>query len=177
MHLSGPGDRNATGALDDARAYRSERTCSGIRRAFRECQMNGEPKPVPAPSESDEPYWSAAGEHRLVLQKCVVCHLYSAQPRLICPVCRGESFEWTQISGRGTIHSYTIVHHTTVPGFGDGPYVVAIIQIEEDPRCYLTTNLLVSPDEFAEIAVDAAVAVEFETRESMTLPQFRLAKV
>src|SRR5688572_17718616 len=95
-------------------------------------------KPIPVPTDEDRPYWDGAREHKLVLQRCTGCGLYSAQPRVVCPQCHGEAFEWSQVSGKGRIHSYTIVHATTVPGFRDEvPYVVVFVQIDEEPTCYI----------------------------------------
>lgn len=74
------------------------------------------------------------------------------------------------------IHSYSIPHQTTAPGFGDElPYVVVHVQIEEEPTCYLTTNLLVDESDFYRLDIGLPVAVDFEDRGEVTIPQFRLA--
>lgn len=138
--------------------------------------MSTSERAIPVPTERDAPYWEGAKEHRLVLQRCSGCGLYSAQPRVMCPRCRGEAFTWSQTSGRGKIHSYTIVRQTTAPGFQDDvPYVVVHVQIDEEPTCYITTNLLVSKEEYGTLSVDLPVVVEFEERGDSVLPQFRLA--
>jgi uncharacterized OB-fold protein len=138
--------------------------------------MSTSDKAIPVPTERDAPYWEGAKERRLVLQRCSGCGLFSAQPRLVCPRCRAEAFTWNQVSGRGKIHSYTIVHQTTAPGFqGEVPYVVVHVQIEEEPTCYITANLLVSQEEHDTLSVDLPVVVEFEKRGDAVLPQFRLA--
>lgn len=138
--------------------------------------MSTSAKAIPVPTERDAPYWEGAQEDRLVLQRCGECGLYSAQPRLVCPRCRGEAFTWSQVSGRGRIHSYTIVHQTTAPGFQDEvPYVVVHVQIDEEPTCYITANLLVPKEEYDTLSVDLPVVVEFERRGDAVLPQFRLA--
>ncbi|MBO0729474.1 MAG: OB-fold domain-containing protein [Acidimicrobiaceae bacterium] len=138
--------------------------------------MSTSQKAIPVPTERDSPYWEGAKEGKLVLQQCSGCGLYSAQPRLVCPRCRGEAFRWSQVSGRGRIHSYTIVHQTTAPGFQDDvPYVVVHVQIDEEPTCYVTANLLVPKEEHDTLSVDLPVIVEFEERDDAVLPQFRLA--
>jgi uncharacterized protein len=133
-------------------------------------------KAIPVATDRDRPYWEGAKEGRLILQRCVTCGLYSSQPRVICPRCHGDSFEWHQVSGRGRIHSYTIVHQTTIPGFEDEvPYVVVHVQLNEEPTCYVTANLLIDDRERERLTIDLPVAVQFEQRGDVALPQFRLA--
>ena len=79
--------------------------------------MTAAQKAIPVPDEQNAPYWEGAKEHKLVLQHCAGCGLVSARPRVICPRCHKEEFEWKQVSGKGIIHSYTIVHQTTAAGF------------------------------------------------------------
>src|SRR5438874_5325785 len=71
--------------------------------------MSTAEKPIPVPTDLDRPYWEGAREHKLMLQRCAACGLLSAQPRIVCPRCQGEEFAWREVSGRGKIHSYSIV--------------------------------------------------------------------
>lgn len=138
--------------------------------------MSTTAKAIPVPTGRDRPYWDGAREGKLVLQRCAHCHLYSSQPRVVCPKCHGVDFDWEPVSGRGVIHSYTIPYQTTSPGFGDElPYVVVHVQIEEEPTCYLMTNLLVDESEFDSLDIGLQVVVDFEDRGEVTIPQFRLA--
>jgi uncharacterized protein len=133
-------------------------------------------KAVPVASDLDRPYWEGARDEKLVLQRCSVCRLYSSQPRVVCPRCHNETFEWSQVTGRGTIYSYAIVRQTTVAGFQDEvPYVVVHVQIDEDPLCYISANLLVAESEYDSLDVGLAVIAEFEKRPEATVVQFRLA--
>jgi uncharacterized OB-fold protein len=133
-------------------------------------------KAIPVPTEEDKPYWEGARAHKLVLQHCKGCGLYNSEPRVICPVCHGDNFEWSQISGKGKIHSYSIVWQTTAKGFQDEvPYVVCIAQIDEDPTCFVTTNLLVAQSLYDDLNIDLPVVMDFEDRGEAVVPQWRLA--
>jgi uncharacterized OB-fold protein len=133
-------------------------------------------KAIPIATEHDRPYWEGAKEGRLVLQRCLGCGLFSAQPRTVCPRCHRDSFGWAEVSGRGRIHSYTIVHQTTIAGFQEElPYVVVHVQIDEEPTCYLTANLVVDERDRERLTIDLPVVVQFENRGDVALPQFRLA--
>jgi len=137
--------------------------------------MSATEKPIPVPSETNAPYWEGARERRLVLQRCTACGWYNNPPRIICPQCQGESFEWSQVSGKGTIFSYTITYQTVTPGFSDElPYVIVHVGIDEQPECIITTNL-VGPWNADTLDINLPVIVEFEDRGGATLPQFRLA--
>ena len=80
-----------------------------------------------------------------------------------------------QSSGRGTVHTFAIVHRGPTPPFRDrSPYVPAIVELEEGAR--MPTNLVeVEPDP-AVIKVGMAVEVVFEPlNDSVSLPKFRPA--
>lgn len=138
--------------------------------------MSALEKTIPVPDELTKPYWDAAKEHRFVLQRCAACKLYAAWPRVICPRCQGDQFEWAEPSGKGKIHSYTILRQTTRPGYTDEiPFVIVNVQIDEEPSVYVTTNLLVDESEFDKLHIDLPVVVTFEDRGDVSVPQFKLA--
>lgn len=96
---------------------------------------------VPPPIGATRPYWDAARDRELVLQRCAACGRLIHHPREACPTCLGQEFTWDRASGRGTVHA-TSVHH--VP-FGqltaeECPYVVAFVDLEEGVR--ILTNLV-----------------------------------
>jgi len=76
------------------------------------------------------------------------------------------------MSGRGTLHTFTVAHRGQ-KGFPLGPpYVIAIVELEEGPR--LMTNLVgVEPDP-AQIRIGMPVEVVFEdVSPEIALPRFR----
>lgn len=138
--------------------------------------MSNALKAIPVPDNRTRPYWDAAKEHRFVLQHCIACGLWSAEPRVVCPRCHGIDFEWAEPSGRGKIHSYTIVRQTTRSGFIDEvPFVIVVVELAEEPTCYIVANLLVNEDQYDDLNIDLPVAVTFEDRGEVTVPQFGLA--
>jgi uncharacterized OB-fold protein len=128
-------------------------------------------KPLPDISEGAQPYWDACKEHRLVLPKCRSCGEIYFFPREFCPHCLSGGIEWIEASGKGKIHTYSIVGRPASPSFSDDvPYAVAIIELDEGPR--MMSNVCdIAPDE---ICVDMPVEVVFEdVSESVSLPKFR----
>lgn len=136
--------------------------------------MSGE-LPSPIVNADSQPYWDAARDDRLVLQKCVDCGTVRFFPRYLCTECGSEKVEWVNAAGRGTVHSFTIVHRAAFPEFQERtPYVVALIDLEDGPR--MMTNIL-GEDALA-VAIGDAVEVCFEARggDGAKVPQFRRAR-
>ena len=130
--------------------------------------------PAPVVNADSAPYWEGAREGRLLLQRCGDCGALRFFPRYLCTACGSDRVEWAEASGRGTVHSFTIVHRAAFPEFqARTPYVVALIDLEEGPR--MMTNIV--GDDALEVAIGDAVIVEFEARgtKGAKVPQFRRA--
>lgn len=88
-------------------------------------------KPLPDPDAVYAPFWDAAGQGRLLYQECGSCGHRQFYPRALCTAC-GADPAWAEASGRGSVHTYTIVRQYGAAPFRDElPYVVAIIDLEE----------------------------------------------
>ncbi len=130
-------------------------------------------KPVPEPDELSRFYWDAAAEGRLVVQRCSACRRYLFPPSVACPRCRTETLVPTPVSGRGRVHAFTVARQAFDPSF-EIPYVLALVELEEDPEVRILTNLVQSDP--AAVRGGVAVEVVFETRGATSLPQFRLVR-
>jgi uncharacterized OB-fold protein len=130
--------------------------------------------PAPLVSPDGAPYWRAAAEERLELQCCADCGTYRFPPSHLCRQCGSDAADWREVSGNGTIYSFTIVHRAPTPEFrAHVPYVVALIDLAEGPR--MMANII-GPGAL-ECAIGDAVAVTFEARgPDAKVPQFRLAE-
>ncbi|MDT7572832.1 MAG: uncharacterized protein QOE05_3006 [Actinomycetota bacterium] len=84
------------------------------------------------------PFWAAAREHRLVLQRCTSCSQAQFYPRPYCIACQGD-VAWVDASGLATVHSQTTVELQMLPDVPP-PYVVAVVQLDEGPR--MTTRIV-----------------------------------
>lgn len=114
------------------------------------------------------PFWQAAREHRLVVQKCDNCGHLRWPPLSGCPDCLERSVAWVAVAGTGTIWSFAVYHRALHPAFRDDvPYIVAVIALDEGP---LMTARYVG----AAPAVGDRVEVFFEDRaDHITMPRFR----
>lgn len=99
-------------------------------------------KPGPAPDRFSEEFWAGANRGELVIQRCSACGHRQHPPMPMCSQCLGSDFDYLPVSGRGSVYSYTVTGHVVVPGFeGDAPYVVALVELEEQPGLRILANV------------------------------------
>ncbi len=131
--------------------------------------------PVPIVNADSAPYWEGAREGKLLLQRCEVCQALRFFPRYLCTECGSEKTRWVEASGRGTVHSFTIVHRAAFPEFqARTPYAIALIDLAEGPR--MMTNVV--GEDALNVEIGDAVDVTFEDRgiDGAKIPQFQRAK-
>ncbi|GAA0949504.1 Zn-ribbon domain-containing OB-fold protein [Actinocorallia libanotica] len=117
------------------------------------------------------PWWEATRERRLTVQKCRGCGRLQHYPRALCTGCGGTDLDFTDVSGRGTVDSFTVVHRAPRPGV-EAPYVVARVRLAEGPL--LLTNLVDA--EPGSWRCDAPVEVAWRALpDGRNLPVFTLA--
>ncbi len=71
------------------------------------------------------------------LRRCIPCDQAFFYPRDMFPFpdCFCPDTDWIQSSGRGTLHTFAIVHRAPVPAFRDKvPYIAAVVEPEDGPR-------------------------------------------
>jgi uncharacterized OB-fold protein len=128
-------------------------------------------KPLPEVTAELRPFFAAARENRLVVQRCTGCGTRRFPPREICNRCLSRESSWVESSGRGTILSYNVMHQIYHPAFAaEAPYAVVLVELEEGGR--MVTNIVDCP--LDRLRVGMPVEVTFERRsDEVSLPQFR----
>lgn len=131
-------------------------------------------KPLPVPTPETQHYWDGAKAGELRLQRCKDCSKVYFPPRPFCPECASRAVEVFKASGKGTLYSY-IINHRPAPGFEDeGPYAIAVVELEEGPR--LMSNIVDCDQTPEALQLDMALEVTFEkVNEDITLPKFKPA--
>jgi uncharacterized OB-fold protein len=130
------------------------------------------PAPRPTIDDLDRPFWDAAAERRLTVQYCGHCDRHQHVPLALCPTCSGP-LDWREVTGRGVIHTFTIVHLAHHPALADKvPYNVSVVELDEGPL--LVTNVVNCSN--AELEVGMPVTVVFEDiGDGLRLPKFEPA--
>jgi uncharacterized OB-fold protein len=90
---------------------------------------------LPTVEPETQPFWDAAAEERLLIQRCDDCGRWQYYPRPFCKVCWSGNVSWAQASGRATLYTFSIVRRNDLPPFDQRvPYVAAVVDLEEGPR-------------------------------------------
>lgn len=76
------------------------------------------------------PYWEAAADGRLVAPRCKSCDRYFFAPEVACKHCFSTDWTYVEVSGRGSLYSYTTVYRAPEIGMAV-PYVLGVIDLEE----------------------------------------------
>ncbi len=89
----------------------------------------------------------------------------------MCPETGSLEFDIVEASGRGTIHSFVVVHQPKIPGF-DYPLPVVLVELEEGVR--IVANMIDADP--AALVIGRAVVADFvEIEPDYLLPAFRFA--
>ncbi len=104
-------------------------------------------KPMPEPTPVSAPFWEALAERRIRIQYSPSSGEYVFYPRTLAPRTLADDLEWREISGEGTLYTFTVARRPTAPFWADQvPQLLAVVQWDEGPR--LTTELVnVDPDD------------------------------
>lgn len=92
-------------------------------------------KPMPVKTPTSAPFWDALAQHTIRIQYSPSLGEYVFYPRVVAPRTLADDLEWRQISGLGTLYTYTIAERPVAPQFAaDVPQLLAIVQWDEGPR-------------------------------------------
>lgn len=130
-------------------------------------------KPAPTPDAESQPFFDGANRGVLMIKQCNACkqHLHPATE--FCPECLGDDLGWVEASGKGTLHTFGLMHQNYHPAFtAELPYNVSVVELEEGPR--LNTNVVGIDDDKLEVGMALEVVFE-EFDGGVKLPKFQPA--
>jgi uncharacterized OB-fold protein len=106
------------------------------------------PRPLPKVDRYTDtaPFWKATKDHRLLIQYCTDTGRAQWFPRSVSLRTGRRHLEWREVSGEGTVYTFTVTQRAW-PGHEDrAPYVVALVELPEGVRI-LANVLHCDPDE------------------------------
>jgi uncharacterized protein len=132
-------------------------------------------KPLPAIAPEAKPFWEAAAQNKLVMQRCRDCNAWVWTPRPLCNECGSTEIEWTPMSGKGEVYSFTVIRQVVGRAASkafepDVPYVVAWVDLNEGPR--MITNIVGCPIEDVKLGMQVSVVFE-QASKDIWLPKFK----
>ncbi len=114
---------------------------------------------LPRITEVNAYFWCGGADGNLHLLQCGACktwiHPYAAR----CPKCRSADIAPQPVSGRGHVVGFTVNAQPWIPGV-EVPYVVAMVQLDEQPDLRMVTNMPRTP--IADVHIGQRVKVFFE---------------
>lgn len=98
-------------------------------------------KPLPVPTPVSQPFWDGLKEHVIRIQYSPSAGTYVFYPRILAPGTLADDLEWREVSGAGTLYTFTVTDRPTAPPWaGSVPQLLAIVELDEGPR--MSTELV-----------------------------------
>jgi len=126
---------------------------------------------LPVLTDENRYFWTSGESGRLQLLRCGACRSWVHPASPICPRCMTRGPQPEAVSGLGTILTFTVNHQPWRPGV-PVPFVIAIVELDEQPGLRLTTNIVGC--EPGDVQIGRRVRVRFERHEDVFLPLFEI---
>jgi len=127
--------------------------------------------PSPTANTTTLPFWEAAADHRLVVQRCVDCGATRLPPAPVCAECRSDAADWLEVSGSGEVYTYTIVHRP-IAADQPLPFVIAVVALDGSGGLRMISNVVGIEPERVEIGMKVELVWE-DMSEHLAIPRFR----
>jgi hypothetical protein len=105
---------------------------------------------VPGPTKTrlTRPFWEAAAQGRLLIQRCNACGEANFYPREVCPHCWSLSLLWEEARGVGHLKTFSVIYRPGHPAWVEiAPYAVGLVALVEGPT--LLSHILGDPEHLA----------------------------
>jgi uncharacterized protein len=117
------------------------------------------------------PFWAAAKEHRLVMQRCTACRHIRWPVHPFCTECLSPDVEWAELSGRGELFTWTRFFQGYHPEWAkETPYNVCLVKLEEGP--IMLSNMVDVTHEDLRVGMPVEITFDDVTPE-VSIPKFR----
>lgn len=128
------------------------------------------PRPRPVVNALNRGFWDGCANGELRIQRCGACRTWQHPPRARCAQCLSADIGFEAVSGRGAIYTFTVARHAARPGI-PVPFVLALVELVEQPGLRLTTNIVGCDVDHVEI--DVPVRLRFDTEpDGFAVPVF-----
>lgn len=126
---------------------------------------------APPSTMGTKEYWDNVSAHKFALPQCGQCKEYHYYPRLYCPHCGSDQIAFIEVSGLGTLYSFSIVRLRLHPLPEDWPvpFVVGLVETSEGP--IMMANIVNC--EFDNLRIGMELQVNFD---ASPFPVFEPAK-
>jgi uncharacterized OB-fold protein len=126
----------------------------------------------PRVTEFTKPFWKGLEAGVLRTTQCDDCGYMTFPPKPVCPKCWGKQVSWVDLSGRGTLYTYTEVSAAPATFAHEAPYVLCLVDLDEGVRC--VSRVLAS---WEDLRPGARVRLQVRDTEPVKLFDFVLDEV
>jgi len=116
-------------------------------------------------------WWDMADAGKLGIQRCLGCNTLRHPPRPMCGDCHSLKWDAVEACGRGTVCSFTVLHHPRFPGY-EYPLIIVLVDLEEGTR--LTSQLIDCDPSAVAFSMQVEMVIH-EDPDGFRLPVFRPA--
>jgi len=118
-------------------------------------------------------WWNAVKDDGVIpIQRCKECQVLRHPPRPMCGECGSMTWDHVASSGKGTLHTYTVIHYPQFPGY-EFPIIAALVDLEEGTR--IMSNLVDVRPEDVKIGMPVEGFIHRD-EDGFALPVFRPAR-
>ena len=135
--------------------------------------MAAEPGPMRVPpllTDLNRDYWTGGLVGELRILHCQACGMWLHPPTPVCRHCLSRDVRAEAASGQGTVAAFTINHHQWSPTATADRYVIAIVELPEQPGLRQTTNIVNCA--VGDVYIGMPVKVVFEPLADVAVPLF-----
>jgi uncharacterized protein len=127
------------------------------------------PRKLPALTADNRAFWQGGEQGKLLIHHCDACTRFFHPPSPMCPKCASFDVAPRPVSGKGSVASFTVNHQAWTAEL-EAPYVVAIVELLEQPGLRFLSNIVDCDPQSVRIGM--RVKVRFEQIEDVWLPLF-----
>jgi hypothetical protein len=121
-------------------------------------------------NEMNRPFWTGGLEGKLLIAHCASCGYWNHPATSVCRRCLSPDVAPEPVSGKATVATYTINYQQWSPKVAADPYVIALVELVEQPGLRQPTNIVnVAPED---VRIGMPVRVLFEPVEDVAIPLF-----
>jgi len=120
------------------------------------------------PPSTIESFYKFCAEKKLMGLRCNRCKKVTVPPRSLCSHCGSSDLVWAELSGRGRLVTYTVIHIAPPQFQAFAPYAVGIVEFSEGAQL----PGMIRNVRFENLRVGMDLSVDFETTIPAQWPQW-----
>lgn len=120
------------------------------------------------PPPTIESFYKFCAEKKVMGLRCGRCKRITAPPRSVCCYCGKSDLSWTELSGKGTLVTYTVIHLPPAQFQALAPYAIGIVELAEGVRL----PGMIRNVKFEDLRIGMELQADFDTKIPEQWPQW-----